>query len=92
VPLTPDHKKKLLIGGGIGALTLLGVALFKRRPADPDASPRSELPPAQLPVHRSQAPAPTRQKKLHRHDDRDDDHARGEYGRRRKHRRRRHGR
>ena len=91
MPLTPDHKKKLLIGGGIGALTLLGVALFKRRPAD--ASPRSEMPPPVLPsVHRSQAPAPTRQKKYRRHDDRDDDHVRGEYGRRRKHRRRRHGR
>lgn len=103
MPLTPEQKKNLLIGGGVGGLALLGVLLLGRRTAD--ASPRSLAgpPPAQAHGHhapaqgqaRSDHRAPQRHKRR-RHDDggeRDDggDNARGEYGRKRKHRRHHHG-
>lgn len=89
--LTPEQKKNLLIGGGVGALGMLGVILLGRSRAD-------QQDPAQL------APAPVRARAEHhkrrRRRDRDDDGERGErgdrhdgnerggYGRRKKRRRR----
>ena len=96
MPLTDGQKNGLLIGGGVGALALLGVVLLGRRSAD--ASPRDPTPrdlsdphdpvdprSLQVPVHPAHAPVQARSehhKRKRSRRDRDDDNERGERGER----------
>jgi len=91
--LTEDQKKKLVVGGGVGALALVvGYAIFSGRPAM--AAPVQPL----FPVQRV-PPRGDRKRKKRRHDDEAErgsrgdhgDNGRGEYDRKKKHKRRHHG-
>lgn len=88
--LTEDQKK-LLIGGGIGALALaVGFGIFGgKAAAGPGRQPDRSLPPQQGVPSRGLA---RKRKKRHRDDMRGerDENDRGEYGQK-KHRRRHHG-
>lgn len=84
MPLTPEQKKNLLIGGGVGALALLGVALLGRSRADAAPLGPGTPQPLQVPSQQLHPPAQARpehhKRKKRRH--RDDDNERGERGER----------
>ena len=86
--LTDDQKKNLLIGGGVGAATLLTFWLFGGRKAGaapahaPDAPGQQSFPaPGQRPVS-MRGPEPHTRKKRHDRDDNDERGRRGERGER----------
>lgn len=96
--LTPDQKRNLLIGVGVGVAALLGVLLFGRRQADADPARQAEAvsagPAAPRPLQMpAQSFQPERRKRRQRGDDDDrgvrrrrrhpdDDSERGERGER----------
>ena len=93
MPLTPEQKTNLLIGGGVGALSILGVLFLGRRTADTSprafgGPPLTQAPGHQAPGHYAPSRGqvrPERRRKRRRGDGERGDRERGERGNRGEH-------